>query len=535
MKSLYVCSILLALAMNSSPALAQQEEDLGRYEANPDGATMVKALTVAVGTTQAAIDQTYASVQGSAYCEGTPACSSGTHFYLTLDIYRPTDSFIHPAIIYVHGGAWQLTDKSSNTAFASSLAKAGFVVFVPNYRMVGSYYNSSGVAVTPGSGGAPFAGCTGGAHPGVTDTCVKYPDTCADHTTQGVGGATYPGFNSYLDYCMQKAIQLEDGSFRNLSTGVITRASPSFAHPIALQDVRQALKWVKNISPTQASHWHVDQTKPLGLIGSSAGANLTMQAATDYETALGGISLTNSLYNVIPDIAVAISPALDLAWAQVAASQTKGSTLGHGWCDQQAQDGTNEPGSTCAYDFIDKMVGVNCTLASSPPWTPVAGTDCAITTGAHPGSNSVHNRASPWWTLHTYASTIKAQGVKMYTFNGQGEFMHYIGANGNTAGHGVDMLADAKNQFGASQIQYHNCMIPYEVSADIHVGFTGCIAGNYVTTSGCGQYPFHAWPSDAACTGFDVSTANTVRGVYIRFFKDIDGLGGNFADDFPAQ
>src|SRR3982751_1307134 len=51
-----------------------------------------------------------------------------------LDVYAdPAGS--RPAVVLVHGGGWFRGDKSKEQKLATILVDAGFLVFVPNYRL----------------------------------------------------------------------------------------------------------------------------------------------------------------------------------------------------------------------------------------------------------------------------------------------------------------------------------------------------------------------------------------------------------------
>ena len=57
---------------------------------------------------------------------------------LALDIYRPKDMSADPLPIafFVHGGGLFVGDRKSNCAYAELLAERGYVVFVPDYRLI---------------------------------------------------------------------------------------------------------------------------------------------------------------------------------------------------------------------------------------------------------------------------------------------------------------------------------------------------------------------------------------------------------------
>ena len=52
------------------------------------------------------------------------------------DLYLPTTGAARPAIMFIHGGAWQVGDKSAyGTSWGPYLADRGYVVFSINYRL----------------------------------------------------------------------------------------------------------------------------------------------------------------------------------------------------------------------------------------------------------------------------------------------------------------------------------------------------------------------------------------------------------------
>jgi len=57
---------------------------------------------------------------------------------LRLDIYRPEKkNHNHTAVLLLHGGAWRFGDKSMMEIFGPELARHGFVVLAPEYRLLG--------------------------------------------------------------------------------------------------------------------------------------------------------------------------------------------------------------------------------------------------------------------------------------------------------------------------------------------------------------------------------------------------------------
>jgi len=54
---------------------------------------------------------------------------------LRLDLYRPADAKIHPAVILVHGGGWVAGDRTMERPLAKQLAARGYVAVPISYRL----------------------------------------------------------------------------------------------------------------------------------------------------------------------------------------------------------------------------------------------------------------------------------------------------------------------------------------------------------------------------------------------------------------
>jgi acetyl esterase/lipase len=81
-------------------------------------------LTLPAGAVNLIRDVTYRTVGGVA---------------LALDIYLPGTSGLHPAIVFIHGGAWHTGDKRSFAEHAMHFAGLGYVCFSINYRLAPTY------------------------------------------------------------------------------------------------------------------------------------------------------------------------------------------------------------------------------------------------------------------------------------------------------------------------------------------------------------------------------------------------------------
>ncbi len=54
---------------------------------------------------------------------------------LGIDVYRPADDTVYPAVLQIHGGGWIWGSKEDDETLARGLAARGFVVFVVEYRL----------------------------------------------------------------------------------------------------------------------------------------------------------------------------------------------------------------------------------------------------------------------------------------------------------------------------------------------------------------------------------------------------------------
>jgi acetyl esterase/lipase len=58
---------------------------------------------------------------------------------LALDIYRPAQSGIYPALIVIHGGAWRSGSPTDHAAFSRYMAAQGYTVWAITYRYAPQY------------------------------------------------------------------------------------------------------------------------------------------------------------------------------------------------------------------------------------------------------------------------------------------------------------------------------------------------------------------------------------------------------------
>jgi acetyl esterase/lipase len=65
--------------------------------------------------------------------ERSVAYGPGSH--QTLDVYRPDRSGPVPVVVFFYGGSWQSGSKEDYLFAAAALAKRGYVVIVPDYRL----------------------------------------------------------------------------------------------------------------------------------------------------------------------------------------------------------------------------------------------------------------------------------------------------------------------------------------------------------------------------------------------------------------
>ncbi|MBY0532875.1 MAG: alpha/beta hydrolase [Xanthobacteraceae bacterium] len=54
---------------------------------------------------------------------------------MKLDVYRPANATNAPVVVFFYGGSWQRGDKSIYRFVGNTLARAGIVAVIPNYRL----------------------------------------------------------------------------------------------------------------------------------------------------------------------------------------------------------------------------------------------------------------------------------------------------------------------------------------------------------------------------------------------------------------
>ncbi len=59
---------------------------------------------------------------------------------LPMDMYSPLTVKAHPAIVFIHGGAWISGDKTFYTGMCQEMARHGYVCATINYRMLPKYH-----------------------------------------------------------------------------------------------------------------------------------------------------------------------------------------------------------------------------------------------------------------------------------------------------------------------------------------------------------------------------------------------------------
>jgi len=77
-----------------------------------------------------------------------------------MDVYRPAAGTAKPPIVYIHGGGFQMLSKETHRVMALRYARAGYTVFVPDYRLAPEHPAPAQLedairAITFAVGGAP--------------------------------------------------------------------------------------------------------------------------------------------------------------------------------------------------------------------------------------------------------------------------------------------------------------------------------------------------------------------------------------------
>lgn len=135
MKSIFICSIIL-IALCGGPLGAQTRNEVPRdtsftaYSTNlkvkkvhPEAELLDSTLPEGV---KAVYDEVYATLSD------TPYGIRDLH----VDIFRPDDDGIYPALIMIHGGGWNSGDKSLQRPMAVRIASRGYVTIPVEYRLI---------------------------------------------------------------------------------------------------------------------------------------------------------------------------------------------------------------------------------------------------------------------------------------------------------------------------------------------------------------------------------------------------------------
>jgi len=72
--------------------------------------------------------------RGLTFVRNVPYRPTGRRAHL-LDVYQPQREGPHPAVLYVHGGAFSMLSKDTHRVMALALAARGYTVFNINYRL----------------------------------------------------------------------------------------------------------------------------------------------------------------------------------------------------------------------------------------------------------------------------------------------------------------------------------------------------------------------------------------------------------------
>jgi acetyl esterase/lipase len=64
-----------------------------------------------------------------------PSIPYGNHERQTLDVYSPETAVAAAVILFFYGGSWQSGNKALYTFLGAALARSGFIVIIPDYRV----------------------------------------------------------------------------------------------------------------------------------------------------------------------------------------------------------------------------------------------------------------------------------------------------------------------------------------------------------------------------------------------------------------
>lgn len=175
---------------------------------------------------------------------------------LHVDIFRPDNDSILPALLMVHGGGWNSGDKSLQVPMAQQIAKAGYVTIPVEYRLIPEAVYPAGLhdlktavrwvrahakeyGIDPDK--IAMSGCSAGAH---LATLVGVTNGSETHEGEG----EWSDFSSEL----QAVINMD---------GIATFVSPSNIldsdeHFKKKGELHVNAKWLGGLYKDAAAHWN---------------------------------------------------------------------------------------------------------------------------------------------------------------------------------------------------------------------------------------------------------------------------------------
>jgi acetyl esterase/lipase len=191
--------------------------------------------------------------------------SYGTDPRLTYDLYRAETPGTLPLLVFVYGGSWDSGEKELYEFAAKAFAAKGYLVAVPDYRLVPQH-------VYP-----VFVEDTANAIAHVQKTAAKY---------EGDGTRTFLVGHSAGAYNLaQAALNKKFSGLFEKPKAIATLAGPFDFLPLDSPKSVAAFSYMKNLAETQPVN-HVDGAPPFLILHGRADTTVRLKNATSLHDAL---------------------------------------------------------------------------------------------------------------------------------------------------------------------------------------------------------------------------------------------------------
>jgi acetyl esterase/lipase len=172
----------------------------------------------------------------------------------SLDVYRPDKAGPLPTVVFIYGGAWQSGNKRDYLFVAAALARAGFLVMVPDYRLYPQ---------------VQFPGFIDDAAAAVAYARAAAPSWGGDARRLFVVGHSAGAYIAAM-LALDPAYLAKSGMSPNDLAGVAALAGPYDFLPIEQPDIQAVFSAAKTPQQTQPIDFVTGRNPPMLLLAGTA-------------------------------------------------------------------------------------------------------------------------------------------------------------------------------------------------------------------------------------------------------------------------